>query len=246
MTVITGWENSTGQTSLLAESVHVWAWGHEDLVTSTEPDISCLDPDEIRRYRRFRFGPDQLRFATCHGNMRRILAGYLGQSPAALVFAVGAGGKPALVDSPALRLQFNLSHSKNFGLLAVAPALEVGVDVEEPRKIEPSLAERYLSAVELQMLSELEDGEWLPGFLRCWTRKEAILKAEGVGLRLPLDAFDVSLKAGTRPALLGVRPPAAFRFPWQLFDVSPAENAIASLAVSGPPASINLFYYRTA
>ncbi|HVJ09775.1 MAG TPA: 4'-phosphopantetheinyl transferase superfamily protein [Acidisarcina sp.] len=245
MTVITGWQDSAAETTLPAGAVHLWAWRLGDPQESPEPDVSCLDDGEILRYRHFRFRPDQLRFAAAHVHMRRILSGYLGQPPESLAFAAGEGGKPALAGSNALRLRFNLSHSKSFGILAVASDLELGADVEEPRKIQPSLVERYFSPLERQTLSELPSEEWLPGFLRCWTRKEAILKGEGIGLRVPLSAFDVSLRAEDAPAILGVRAPAAFRFPWQLYDVSPDPHAIASLAVSAPPASIHLFRYRT-
>ena len=86
-----------------------------------------------------------------------------------------------------------------------------------------------------RVFQQLEGDAWLSAFLRCWTRKEALLKAEGVGLRVPLDAFDVSLTADAPAALLGVRPPAIFRHPWALFDVSPGTDAIAALAVSAPP-----------
>ena len=175
--------------------------------------------------------------------MRSILAGYKRQPPSALVFSVGAGGKPCLVVDEPPTLEFNLSHSRNFGLLAIARDLELGVDVEEFRKVEPGVPERYFSAVEIQDLSQLKGDDWLSGFLRCWTRKEAVLKAEGVGLRIPLDAFDVSLKADDPPMLLGVRPPVTFRFPWLLYDVSPHLDAIAALAVSSPPETIHLFRY---
>jgi 4'-phosphopantetheinyl transferase len=245
VTQIAQWTESAQSPILPAGTVHVWAWLHGDSVSLPEPDISSLGPDELLRYRRFLFRADQLRFAVSHINMRAILAGYRRESPAVLVLSAGAGGKPRLVCDEEPALEFNLSHSRNVGLLAVARHLELGVDVEEFRPVEPGLPERYFSASEIQDLSPLKGDEWLSGFLRCWTRKEAVLKAEGVGLRIPLDAFDVSLKAEDPPMLRGVRPPAAFRFPWQLYDVSPRSDAIAALAVSAAPADLHLFHYRT-
>lgn len=245
MTVIAEWAASNEQTVLPPETVHVWAWRLRDANASVTPDLSYLSRDEILHYERLRFRKDQLSYATSHGNTRRILAGYLRQSPDSLVFSRGAGGKPLLGGDRAHRLQFNLSHSKSFGLLAVAREQEVGIDVEEPRRIERRVAERYFSAAEIRELSTLENDDWLQGFLRCWTRKEAVLKAEGVGLRIPLNAFDVSVKAGEAPMLIKSRPPADFRFAWQLYDLSPAAGSVACLAVAAPPGYIHLFRYGT-
>ncbi len=233
------------QPPLAPGTVHVWCWRHGTADSADEPDVSSLSPDELRRYRRFYFRADQLRFATSHLKMRSILAGYRQQSPADLTFCSGSSGKPRLVSADEPTLEFNLSHSRNYGLLAVARDLEVGVDVEEPRAIQPGMPKRYFSAAEIASLSQLEGDAWLSAFLRCWTRKEALLKAEGVGLRVPLEAFDVSLTTDAPAALLGVRPPAIFRHPWALFDVPPGTDAIAALAVSAPPASIALFRYKS-
>lgn len=245
MTQIEQWTARTLQPPLAPGGVHVWCWRHGDAGPGDEPDVSSLSPDELRRYRRFYFRADQLRFAASHLNMRSILAGYLQGSPADLVFSSGSGGKPRLVSPADPALEFNLSHSRNYGLLAVARGFELGVDVEEPRAIQEGMPKRYFSAAEIEALSTLDGDAWLSAFLRCWTRKEALLKAEGVGLRVPLDAFDVSLTADDPAALLAVRSPATFRHPWALFDVSPSADAIGALAVSEPPEQIALFRYKT-
>ena len=244
MTQIEQWTESTRQAPLTPGTVHLWCWRHDASNSTLEPDVSWLSPDELRRYRRFYFRADQLRFAVSHLNMRNILASYLQQSPVDLTLAAGSGGKPRLVPAAEPPLEFNLSHSRNYGLLAVARDLEVGVDIEEPRSIEAGMPKRYFSATEIEDLSRLEGDAWLSGFLRCWTRKEAVLKAEGVGLRVPLDAFDVSVAADEPAALLGVRPPATFRHAWSLFDVSPNTDAVGALAVSAPPDQIALFRYK--
>ena len=90
-------------------------------------------------------------------------------------------------------MKFSLSHSKSIAVLAVDHAQPVGVDVEDVRPIEEDVADRHFSATELTDLRGLKGEAWLAGFYRCWTRKEAILKAEGVGLSRALDSFDVSL-----------------------------------------------------
>ncbi len=162
---------------------------------------------------------DRTRFAVCHAVLRVLLGGYLGASPSALSFERNAYGKPRLLPAVPASLQFNLSHTTGIGLLAVSNDLALGVDVEEIRPVEHDIAERYFSVREQADLKRLTGSDWLEGFFHCWTRKEAILKAEGVGLSGKLDAFDVSLEPNAKAVLLGVRPAAGFT---------------AGLAASGP------------
>ena len=98
-------------------------------------------------------------------------------------------------------------------MLALSTETELGIDVEDLRPIQPEVAEGHFSPTELAALSSLEGEAWLNGFYHCWTRKEAILKAEGVGLNLPLNSFDVSLIPGDPAKILGVRPPVLHLVP---------------------------------
>lgn len=204
--------------------------------------MALLSQEERLRTERFRFAVDQQRFRVCHANTRRILAGYLGSSPAALEFVAAKGGRPSLCGAHAGALDFNLSHSKTMGMLAVSLNMRVGVDIEDVRPIEWELAEKHFSAAELSSLRKLGE-HWLEGFFRCWTSKEALLKAEGIGLKIPLHSFDVSVSSDAAPALLATRPASLFRTSWQLFDVTPTPGCYATLASSGAPAEIQRFHF---
>lgn len=239
MTAFAAWTNQTLPVALPVDTIHLWAWRLLGTRTSREPDLSELDPQETDRCLRFHYLRDRANFAVCHRNMRHILAAYLHQPAASLVFTTGQGGKPCLRDG----LQFNLSHCAGAGMLAVAWNIEVGIDVEAPRPVKHEVATRYFSKVELQQLAELSPDEWPQGFLRCWTRKEALLKAEGVGLRIPLNAFDVSLGKDD-PLLLGFRSPATFHHPWKLYNVAPWQEFTACLAAAAPPAAIHRYYFQ--
>ena len=105
--------------------------------------------------------------------------------------------------------------------------------------IEPEVAETHFSAAELSQLSGLQGDAWLTGFYRCWTRKEAILKAEGVGLNLALDSFDVGLLPNQPAELLGTRQP--FSYPWKLHDVSPSSGTIGALATAHSQPRLSCF-----
>ncbi|MFV0295971.1 MAG: 4'-phosphopantetheinyl transferase family protein [Hyphomicrobiaceae bacterium] len=147
---------------------------------------------EHARARAFRFEKHRRRYLACHGRVREILAGYVGRAPSALVFAERGNGKPTLEGLP-VPLYFNLSHSGDIAVVAVSDVGEVGVDVEIPRQVERAVAEQYFSARELSELGRFPPADWLDGFYRCWTRKEAFIKATGEGLARSLAGFSVSL-----------------------------------------------------
>src|SRR2546423_7139939 len=97
-------------------------------------------------------------------------------------------------------LQLNVSHSAGIVLLAFTRRREIGVDIEQIRRDFdlPAIANRFFSVEEQEQLARMSDQERPEGFFRCWTRKEAYIKATGDGLSLPLSQFDVSLVRGDR------------------------------------------------
>jgi 4'-phosphopantetheinyl transferase len=220
--------------------VHVWAWPIDPAQASFEKnDLQMLDAAELDRFHRYHFDADRIRFAIAHVNLRRILGAYLDCQPGQVSFSANRFGKPRVTaDHP---LTFNLSHSRHFAMLAIAIETEVGVDIEDVRPIELEVAQHYFSPVEQAALALLEGEDWLHGFYRCWTRKEAILKAEGVGLQLPLSSFDVSLLPGEPAMLLGVRPPTVFSCPWTLHHLETPSGTMGALAAGNSEAKVYCF-----
>ncbi len=157
---------------------------------------SVLSTDERERAGRFVGRRDRERFEVARGVLRRILARILAEQPEALRFGYGPYGKPHLVrrasadDQPA----FNVSHSGDVAVVAVSRNADIGIDVERIRHMEDafSIAERFFSPTEVALLAGLPPEDLDPAFLRCWTRKEAYVKAVGVGLQHPLTSFAVS------------------------------------------------------
>lgn len=151
-----------------------------------------LSPDEWARVRRFRSGKDARRFVVRRGALRYLLGRYLDRSPAAIVLAHGPQGKPALAPDPARRaLHFNLSDSGEMAVYALGSGQPLGVDIEARRDIsdERQLAARHFSPAEREWLQQQPADEAADAFLRCWTCKEAVVKALGDGLTTPLSAF---------------------------------------------------------
>ena len=174
MTATLLWPVSKLPQPLGCGEVHVWAWVFPDEDEIGSGDLAHLDSEERDRAGRFHFACDRISYSVSHANMRRILGAYVSRSPQSLVFSAGMHGKPRIAG-----ICFNLSHCKTVGVLALSYNLEVGVDVEDIRPIESGVAKSYFSARELADLANMGGAEWLEGFYRCWTRKEACSKPKG-------------------------------------------------------------------
>ena len=231
------WPHSSFRETIAPDEVHLWAWALQPAPRGLSHCLEVLDHQELERMQRFHFAADAERYAVAHGNLRRILGAYLSLAPEKLSFRNNRFGKPELPSE--ISLKFSLSHSKSIAVLAVDPERPVGVDVEDVRPIEADVAERHFSATELSDLRGLEGDTWLTGFYRCWTRKEAILKAEGVGLSRALDSFDVSLLPDRKVELIATR--QSFSYPWRLHEVVPSSGTIGALATAQPNARVACF-----
>jgi len=183
---------------------------------------------------RFRFEKDRLRYLTGRGLLRTLLGRYLDVAPPDLRFETTAAGKPRLT-SDQRRLQFNLAHSGEYVLFAIADGRAVGIDLEEIRADFDvgELAAHFFSPSEQCDLDTLTGRAKVEAFFACWTRKEAYVKARGEGLSLPLDQFDVSLRSGEPARLIATRPDPVEATRWQLSGLDVADGYKAALMVEG-------------
>lgn len=155
----------------------------------------ALSDAEQERAKRFRFEIDARRYVASHTAMRHILGTILGLSPQDVAIDLGPHGKPHLRGSG---YHFNLSHSDDWALIALHPHHPIGVDLEcwHPISDWATLAQQNYTPSENEALRALPADEQALGFLRCWTRKEACLKALGSGLLIEPHGFE----AGIHPA----------------------------------------------
>ena len=164
------------------------------------PRLATLSPHEHGRAARFVFERDRRRYLAAHVALRELLAERTGVPPQALTFEEGPFGKPALA-SPA-RCAFNMSHSEDVALVALADASvgEIGVDVEmlRPMPDAAALARQNFSASENDELAATAAPDQALAFLLGWTRKEACLKAIGSGLSIAPNIFTAGLDMGAR------------------------------------------------
>ena len=198
-----------------------------------------LNDEESHRADRFRFPLHRDQFVIARGMLRHLAARFLGIAAGAVEFQYAPKGKPQCKTDPSLR--FNLSHSGGMAVYAFARNREVGIDIEEHREMRDleAIAKRFFAPGEVEDLMSLPSIEKPAAFFRCWTRKEAFIKAIGDGLSLPLDSFRVSLLPAQPPAILEM--PSTQRQKWQLADVTSCTGYSAALVVEHGPLALKIF-----
>jgi len=158
---------------------------------------ASLSAAEQHRAGRFRFERHRRRFVVARGRLRKLLGERLGVPAEKVELAHGVNGKPCLKHNS---WHFNVSHCDDVALFAFSKAFEIGVDVEAIRPIRgaDTIAAQFFSAREKEAYAALAPNDKALGFLHCWTRKEALVKAIGEGLSMPLEQFDVAHAPGWR------------------------------------------------
>ena len=220
--------------------VHVW---HGVLTgPPAAGDPAVLSEGERSRSARLLRRADQARFVAAHAGQRRVLACYLAVEPAAIRFGrvpcCNCGstehGRPA-IEYPVTALTHNLSRSGQQWLLAVALGKPVGVDIECHRSIDiDQLAQACLTESELAHLNGQPADRREAVFFRCWTRKEAVLKACGVGLAAGLQSVEVRPE---QPGPVEVRHTSgSCPGTWLVDDLGPDPDGDAGAGRCGEPA----------
>lgn len=215
---------------LAADEVRVWQASLTDSPGSAA-QLGFLSPAEVARADRFRHPRRRSAFLVARTMVRSVVAHELGADPRALRFAIGPHGKPSL--EPPNAVHFNLSHSGDVILVAVA-GHEVGVDVEriKPTIDHASIARRFFSSLENRQLASLPPPLRSAAFFAAWTRKEALVKAWGVGLSLPFDCFDVSVFPDRPAQFLRAREGPGRLGRWSVHELEPGPGYAAAVAVA--------------
>lgn len=222
--------------------MHVWRVALVQPEHVVQPLRSTLEESELSRADRFHFERDRRAFVVSRGFLRNVIGNYLKTDPAGLRFSYGPYGKPALDgEQKNSSLRFNVSHSHGVCLVAMALERELGVDVEYIRAdfASDDIARRFFSPREVAAFNALPQEQQVAAFFKCWTRKEAYIKAIGRGLSQPLDGFDVTLAPEAPPALLRADDDDASR--WSVSDVAVDLNYAAALVVEGQISKIEFW-----
>ena len=229
------WLLPPGNPSLGTRDVHVWRASLDSPLALVERLRQLLSPDEQARADRFHFEIDRRHFIVARGCLRTILSRYLQIAPADVQFSYESHGKPQIASTilQDQKLRFNLAHSGGLALYAFTLVGEIGIDLEHirPEFTGDDIARRFFSASEVARLDKLPAQARHEAFFNCWTRKEAFIKAKGVGLSLALDQFDVTLAPAEPAALLKTRWDENEVTRWSLQAIDPGSGYAGAVAV---------------
>ena len=234
------------------QSIDVWNIHLPDHHQDTALCRTLLNSEELERAAKFLKPADAESFILCRGLLRRILADYLGAEPSSLRFNRNAQGKPFLEDGG---LEFNVSHSRDRLLIAVTAGRAVGVDIEFRRKglNMAAIAKRWFAPDEQTFFQGLEKPE--EGFFEIWAKKEAYVKALGIGIYKELNTFAVPLggkpffptlgpersERGSAAYAVGQRPKGEATDGQWFFQTLEIDSDYAAAVVSeAPPVPVNL------
>ena len=230
----TTWRLPPDRLELGASDVHIWRTSLERPPDSVAQFRQLLSPDELDKADRYHFEKDRRHYTVARGVLRMLLSRYLALAPDKLQFSYSKYGKPALEPSTGAPLKFNLAHSGGIALYAFTTVGEVGIDVEliRPDFTGDEIARRFFSTAEITALNKLPAGARHQAFFACWSRKEAFIKAKGLGLSLGLDKFDVSLTPGEPPAMLRTAWDDREVSLWSLLGIDVGEQHAAAVALA--------------
>ncbi len=243
---INSWLPTPDELTIKSNEAHVWRADLQRSSAELSHFNNILSSDERQRARRFHFRKDRERFTVTRGILRIILSRYIDVSLEQIEFSYNRFGKPELSESMIYDgLQFNLSHSGGIALFAFCPDHRIGIDIETIRSGDTHLKvpERYFSPQELTALRSLPENRQREAFYACWTRKEAYVKARGLGIPSSLKDFTVTLEPGKPARLLESKSEPSDLNRWTLKDIDVGTGHKAAVAIEcSPPRRIKIVY----
>jgi 4'-phosphopantetheinyl transferase len=235
------WPRSPVELPALQNNIHIWAVRLDDATVDLDCELKLFSPEERDRAARFKFERDRRRYLVAHIALRDILRRYLPTEPARVSFDIGANGKPRLPQALASSgVEFNLSHSHEMALLAVCHKREVGVDIEFVKEDFEfhDVAERFFTPREVAAMRGLPAKLQRQAFFKCWTSKEAFLKAKGTGLSGALDEVEIALTAAGQVHIMADVPG------WSLSELNPIDGYQGALVVATEPVPICYYLWK--
>ncbi|MGV3772895.1 MAG: 4'-phosphopantetheinyl transferase family protein [Verrucomicrobiales bacterium] len=211
--------------------LHIWSADLDEPIDGVE---TLLTLDELDKASRFKFPVHRQRFIHGRGILRILLGHYLGKQPQEVQIGYGPSGKPMIESA----LSFNLAHSGQMAVYAFSFEGALGIDVERVHAIPEmsGVAKIFFSPQEYDEWKSLPASEQEVAFFNCWTRKEAFVKAVGVGISELLKEFVVSFAPGTDPELLHLDPKHGRKEFWKIISFEPAKGYLGAVAVANSEA----------
>lgn len=241
------WQTPGEVPALREDDVHIWRAHLVADELHIAHDARFLAADESERAARFVFARDRRRFIVTRSVLRRLLGSYLDVAPADIRVDYAPNGKPVLAPpQDASGITFNVSHARDWALMAFVRGRRVGIDLEFVRPLDDmhQVAAHVFSSREMAAFRGLPPEQQPAAFYAGWTRKEAFIKAVGAGMSYPLQQFDVTLAPHEPARLLRIHddPDGARR--WQMVALTPAPGFAGALVVEGAATSIAYWEFR--
>jgi len=215
--------------NLKPNTVHIWSINfvvNEDEF-NTYHDL--LSADEKLRASKFKFYKDKRCYVVTKAALRLLSGAYLSTDAKDILFEYEAYGKPKFKHQT--NLNFNVSHSGDLALIGFVYNHTIGIDIEKIKNDFDTfeIASNLFSKQEIDALRKIPEEEQYRAFYRCWTRKEAFIKAKGSGLSFPLDEFAVTLDNDLDADLIWTKWDINEKRQWQLTSFIPFKDYIAAL-----------------
>lgn len=226
--------------SLAPGDLHLWITSLKHSINQIEELKRVLSKEELLRSQKFKVKKVQEEFIVGRGILKKILGRYLNRSANEIELDYEAMGKPKLTENLqniCPEIAFNLSHSHGFALYGITSNAYLGVDIEHrDRELNfEELAHRFLSPTEALEIKNAQELDKKKCFYTIWTKKEALLKALGVGLHSPLNQFTVSGKLKEESVFL---PFNSKPMKWFVLSFDYDVNFSISIATNQKPQSI--------
>ena len=219
--------------------LHVWSADLDEVIHCAE---ALLSTEELDKAARFKFVLHRQRFIHGRAILRILLGHYLGKTPQGIEISYGAAGKP-VVDSG---LSFNLAHSGQMAVFGFTFDGALGIDVERVHAMPEigGVAKIFFSEQEYDIWKNLPENLQEPAFFNCWTRKEAFVKAVGVGISDLLKDFSVAFEPGTDAALIHLEAKHGQKECWKMISFEPASGYVGAAAVANPEIKVSNWHFQ--
>ncbi len=226
--------------NLTDKSVDVVLFSHTQTSDTTQHFHHLLDDAEKYRATQFYTESLQNQFIIRRAMLRYILSAYIACHPQEITLAYAEHGKPFIADNPVF---FNLSHSLDLVIVVITKTPATGIDIEFAKPIPDMerVARHHFSPAEQERLFALPSDEQMAAFYRCWTRKEAFIKADGRGLGIALDSFDVSLLPSEPAKLIRLRDDKTVSSRWQMRDIPLPGDYTGAIIAASQTFTLNCF-----
>jgi len=208
--------------------LHIWKIPLDITEVEVKELFPTLTAEEQENATRFRFDKHRRRYVASHAAMRKILADHLNISDAELNVVTDRNGKPYIPNNP---VYFNLSHSEEMAILALSENCSVGIDVEyvDQKVNAMSIANRFFHPLEAAQLEGLPGKDLVNNFFRCWTAKEAYLKAMGVGITEHLKVFALKYVNTNKPYVMWVDQKYSEVAKWSVYNIEFKKHYIGNI-----------------